>query len=380
MANEHSIENDARRPRESGHPIAGALFRILDRPGPTLAAALVVSLGAHLILAALPAPPLAAPAAPVLLSATITEMPPPPAPPPAKPPPKHRAPTPKAKPPAPVIAVPAPQPDAPIPPVAAEAWPIPEDDVAAANAESPPAREAQAPPAEALPPVAEAPPPVLPQPRRIPPRIELVYRGFLGTQGFFIGDAVYRLEHEGERYTITTVAQARGLAALFIRGEGHLESTGTITPAGLQPDLYTAERTSDGRHEAAMFDWSRATVFLHDHKTAPLALPTFDPLAVLWQFYFLPPGDGETEFNVATTRRVYHAHFRRVGTETLSLPFREVETEVWERDAGDGNLSARVWLAPALHHVMVKMRLSNGRITGEALLDSIRVDETVAQQ
>jgi hypothetical protein len=29
---------------------------------------------------------------------------------------------------------------------------------------------------------------------------------------------------------------------------------------------------------------------------------------------------------------------------------------------------------------MVKMRLSNGRLTGEALLDSIRVDETVAQQ
>ena len=43
-------------------------------------------------------------------------------------------------------------------------------------------------------------------------------------------------------------------------------------------------------------------------------------------------------------------------------------------------LAARVWLAPSLHHVMVKMRLSNGRLTGEALLDSIRVDETVAQQ
>jgi hypothetical protein len=29
---------------------------------------------------------------------------------------------------------------------------------------------------------------------------------------------------------------------------------------------------------------------------------------------------------------------------------------------------------------MVKIRLSNGRITGEALLDSIRVDDTVAQR
>ena len=57
-----------------------------------------------------------------------------------------------------------------------------------------------------------------------------------------------------------------------------------------------------------------------------------------------------------------------------------VAPQVWERIGGDGNLTARVWLAPSLHHVMVKMRLSNGRITGEALLDSIRVDETVAQR
>ncbi|TMH54506.1 MAG: DUF3108 domain-containing protein [Betaproteobacteria bacterium] len=207
-----------------------------------------------------------------------------------------------------------------------------------------------------------------------------VYRGFLGTRGFFIGDAVYRLEHSDNQYSITTVGQARGLAALFFRGEGRLSSTGTITSAGLQPNLYTAERTSDGRHEVATFDWETGVVLLNDNKTAALELPTFDPLAVLWQFYFAPPEQEEAEFNVATTRRVYHSRFRRVGVETVELPFGEVETQVWERTGGDGNLTARVWLAPSLHHVMVKMRLSNGRITGEALLDSIRVDETVAQR
>lgn len=338
-----------------------------------LAAAAAASVLIHLVVAALPGPSVRAPEAPPMLSATITEMPPPPAPEPA--PPKKRTVKPKPTPSAPVVALARPAPQ--LSPLDPDAWPIRDDELAATQAD---ALAALAAAAAAPPPVAEAPPPVLALPRPIPPRIELVYRGFLGTQGFFIGDAVYRLEHEGERYTITTVAQARGLAALFIRGEGHLESIGTITPAGLQPDLYTAERTSDGRHEAAMFDWTAATVFLHDHKTAPLALPTFDPLAVLWQFYFLPPGDDQTEFSVATTRRVYRAHFRRVGTESIALPFATVETEVWERDGGDGNLTARVWLAPSLHHVMVKMRLSNGRITGEALLDSIRVDDVVARR
>jgi len=54
--------------------------------------------------------------------------------------------------------------------------------------------------------------------------------------------------------------------------------------------------------------------------------------------------------------------------------------ELWERSGGDGHMTARVWLAPSLHNVMVKMRMTIGRITGEALLDSIRVDETVAQR
>jgi hypothetical protein len=217
-------------------------------------------------------------------------------------------------------------------------------------------------------------------PRQLPPRIELVYRGFLGTQGFFIGDAVYRLEHGDNRYSITTIGQARGLAALFLRGQGRLTSSGTITSAGLQPDLYTAERSSDGRHEAATFDWESGIVLLNGDKTAGLELPTFDPLAVLWQFYFAPPDRDEAEFNVATTRRVYHSRFHRTGVESIKLSFGEFDAEVWERTAGDGNITARVWLAPSLHHVMVKMRLSNGRLTGEALLDSIRVDETVAQQ
>jgi hypothetical protein len=334
-------------------------------PRGVLGAALVASLVAHLIVAALPQPPAVAPEPLPMLSATITEMPPPPAPVAKRATPKRK---PKPPPAAPVIAAPSSEPA----PQTADATvqPQPEPAPEAAPVVAPaPTEEAVA--------VAANDASATPQ---LPPRIELVYRGFLGTRGFFIGDAVYRLEHSDNQYSITTVGQARGLAALFFRGEGRLSSTGTITSSGLQPNLYSAERTSDGRHEVATFDWETGVVLLNDNKTAALELPTFDPLAVLWQFYFAPPEQKEAEFNVATTRRVYHSRFRRVGVETVELPFGDVETQVWERTGGDGNLSARVWLAPSLHHVMVKMRLSNGRITGEALLDSIRVDETVAQQ
>ena len=338
----------------------------LTRPGQVLAAALLASLLVHL-LGGKPAGAVCArrEAPPPSLAATLTQMPPPP-------PPDRQA--------------------------------RRRQDASCAGATERPGRRPdtallicrkrqRAPPRRARP-VPSLPPSCPRQPRRrsqrvapdpaaprpLPPRIELVYRGFLGTQGFFIGDAVYRLEHAANQYRITTVGQARGLAALFLRGQGRLTSTGTITREGLQPNLYTAERTSDGHHEAANFDWETGVVLLNDSKTAGLELPTFDPLTVLWQFYFTPPEQDDAEFNVATTRRVYHNRFHRVATETVKLSFGDFEAQVWERTGGDGNVSARVWLAPSLHNVMVKLRLSNGRITGEALLDSIRVDETVAQQ
>jgi Protein of unknown function (DUF3108) len=327
-----------------------------------LGGALLASLLAHLLVASLPEQSAPTPAPVPLLAVRLTTMPPPPVP-------ALKPVAPRRKP-AVALASAAMT-------VLAEIPEMPGVDSALATPE--PAAEVPLPPEpteETLPPAAPDPA----SPRPLPPRIELVYRGFLGTRGFFIGDAVYRLEHAANQYRITTVGEARGLAALFLRGQGRLTSTGTITAAGLQPDRYTAERTSDGHHEAATFDWETGVVLLNDSKTAGLELPTFDPLTVLWQFYFAPPEQDDAEFDVATTRGVYHNRFHRVGTETIKLSFGEVEAQVWERTGGGGSATARVWLAPSLHDVMVKMRMTIGRITGEALLDSIRVDETVAQQ
>src|SRR5208283_2374983 len=215
-----------------------------SRPWRVLLGALVASLLAHLLVANLPQPsaPAAAPEPP--LAVTLTAMPPPPV---AAV--KHVAA--KRRPKAAAVA------QSPEPALSAS------DSTQVAVAA--PGSAAQEPPAPA--PTEETLPPAAPDaasPEPLPPRIELVYRGFLGTQGFFIGDAVYRLEHADNQYRITTVGEARGLAALFLRGQGRLTSTGTITAAGLQPERYTAERTSDGRHEVATFDWETGVVLLND--------------------------------------------------------------------------------------------------------------------
>lgn len=335
------------------------------RPRSVLALAVIASALVHLALTQWPVsapgeieslPPLAA---------TIAELPPPP------PPVATRSPAkPKRHPPARTA------PAAPAP-IAAETPPAPYAEAEPAPPALPAPAAAELPldePAVALP----AEPPV--PPRQLPPRIDLAYRAFLGTRGFFIGEAVYRLEHEANQYKISTVAEARGLAALLFHGQARARSEGAITNAGLQPNSYSIERTSNYRRESATFDWETGMVLLNDDKALPLELPTFDPLVVLWQFYFAPPEQDETHFNIATTRRIYHYSFRRVGSETLTLPFGDIETQVWRRQSGDGSIDAQVWLAPSLHFVTVKLRLSNDRATVEALLDSIRVDDSVAQQ
>src|SRR6185369_13080289 len=338
-----------------------ASFASFDpRPGSrVLAVAALASLAVHIVLlqSTIRLPDRIEESPPLL--ATITEMPPPPAPvathSPVKP--KHRR---------VVRAAPAAPVETPAPEVVAAATPVPE-----------PVRE---PEPVAPPPLEEAIPaaPSLAPPRELPPRIDLAYRAFLGTRGFLIGDAVYRLEHSGSQYRISTVGEARGLAALLFPGEARAKSEGAITADGLQPTSYSVERIN--RREAASFDWESGMVQLNGDQSAPLELPTFDPLVVLWQFYFSPPAQDQIEFNIATTRRIYHVTFRRIGTEKITLPFGDFDTEIWKRVDADSTVQAQVWLAPSLRYVAVKLRLSNARATVEGLLDSIRVDDTVAQQ
>jgi len=293
-----------------------------------------------------------------VLSATLTEMP--------APPPLAAAPAakPRAK---PRRAAPAPSPPAP------EA---PETTASVASSDTPePAPVVEAPPAAPpAPPV--APPIATPPVKTLPPRLELEYKLFLGTQGFVIGAATYRFEHTGNEYRIATVAEARGIVALILRGRGKIESRGLITPTGLQPLEFAVERGSSDRREVTRFDWESGVATLHEDKMVALEASTFDPMTAMWQAYFTPPETSQQNVNLVTTRRVLNYNVERDGTETIAWPNGDIETERWRVDSEDGRTHAYFWLAPQMHYVMVKMRVSQtARGTVEALLDAIRVDE-----
>jgi hypothetical protein len=339
------------------------------RVRPVLAVAFAASIALHVLLSFVPedvdAEPESAP-----LTATITELPPPPvaAPAPAPSAPKP-APPPRRKvapdmPPAPVAQAPVePQPAQP-PPASPPA--------AAPAASEPPA--AETPPVLAED-VAQGPPPVAK--KTLPPRVDLAYRVFYGSQGFLIGSATYRFEHAENRYRIATVGEARGLAALLFRGRGRMESRGVITGSGLQPHEFVVDKFNRRGVERAEFDWETGIATLHGDQTVSLELPTFDILTLIWQFYFQPPETGSQTFALATTRRLNRVTVSRQREETIEWGSGPIPTEVWHRTSNDGRTDAYVWLAPSLRWLPVKMRVVNTtRGTVEAVLDRIRVDET----
>ncbi len=324
---------------------------------PSLWIALALSILIHVAWSLWPIEPPKSPDD-VVLSATLTEMPAPPTPAPQS---TSAKPRPKPKRVVPVAPLPAPETGATIGGETLEPEIVPDPALAfdKALAEITP---------DALTPIAPA--------KTLPPRLDLAYKVFLGTQGFLIGEATYRFEHHGKSYRIATVAQARGLAALFIHGKGKVESSGIITPSGLQPQEFAVERGSSDKREVAHFDWDAGVVTLHDNTTLPLEAPSFDPMTLMWQAYFTPPESSVQVLNVVTTRRIATYTVAREGTEKITWPQGEIETERWHRKSDDGRIDAYFWLAPQMHYVLVKMRVSQtSRGTLEALLDTIRVDE-----
>jgi hypothetical protein len=352
------------------------------RVRPALVVALVASIALHVAWSLWPVTFNATPPPPPLTIA-LREMPPPPAPPPPPPPVSVTEPTPPpaAKPPvAPRRVKPrlahrhhlasTPAPGAVVVPAP------PEDEVAAeAPANSAPAHEAPAatpppPPVVIGPPANHAKPPAA-----LPPRLDLAYKVYFGTQGFMIGAATYRFEHHDDHYRVSTVAEPKGFAALFVHGRGLLESRGAITPTGLRPYELAIERGTSDKRETAYFNWDAGNVVLNDGSVVPFEPPAYDPLTILWQSYFSPPKGDEQHFTLVTPRRVQRYTFKLQAEEPLPWQDGEVMTQRWHQVSDDGKAEAWFWLAPSMHYVPVKMRIARtSRGTVEARLAAIRTD------
>jgi hypothetical protein len=228
----------------------------------------------------------------------------------------------------------------------------------------PPPTVAAAEPSAPVAPVADEP--LLPPPPvvTVPKRIDLVGTLYLGEQNFMVGTGGFSLRHDGNRYEISVLGRAKGLARLLLMGEFSGVSRGAITPEGLQPSEYIEERGRSDRRESATLDWEAGVIRLKDDKVVPIEPPVLDRLSVIMQFYYKPPTADEMSTRVAGTRYVDTYTFKRRGDEAIELPTGIVTTQVWRVDYDDGSPRVELWMSPEYNWLPLKVRLYTRKENG----------------
>lgn len=216
----------------------------------------------------------------------------------------------------------------------------------------PPTRAAEAP---AAPPVTPSESKPRGEARPLPERLALVYHVRSGGEsGFNLGQATYAWQVSGERYSLTSVAEATGLASLFMNGRIEQKSEGRIGPAGLMPEQFSMAR-GQKRLDVARFDWSgkrlilaKGEELLRDNAQDLLSFPFHLAMTVAEgaEGWILPVTNG---------RKLKGYRFAIAGRESVEVGRERLDAvHVQGTRAFEGTLD--VWLAPGRHWLPVRIR------------------------
>ncbi|MDD5331145.1 MAG: DUF3108 domain-containing protein [Sulfuricella sp.] len=207
-------------------------------------------------------------------------------------------------------------------------------------------------PAEPEAETAETPAPAMPQ------RVTIKFTVFKGLHGLNVGRAEQSWQLDGERYTITSVAQATGLFSLFASGRHIQESHGEIVRAGLKPSSFRAERGQGAdKTDTARFDWNAMTLTLAsggDSRTLKLEEGTQDLLSMMYQLAFAPPQQSSVRMRITNGRKL-DSYSYWVVEEALDTRMGRLNTLHLGKQREDGDKDTEIWLAADYHYLPVKI-------------------------
>ncbi|MDZ7585320.1 MAG: DUF3108 domain-containing protein [Thiobacillus sp.] len=269
--------------------------------------------------------------------------------------------------PAPPVAAPRPSVKPPVPPSRPKPAPLPEpvenvaeaampevaaDVAVAAPPDELPVEMPGLEPEPASPPAAEAGP-AAPPLNPLPPRLDL---RFQVRYGLARGEQTLVWVNEGDRYTITSVAGATGLAGVFYRGRFVQTSRGRIAPGGLVPEEFWDQRGD--KRSSARFDAAKGTLTLDPAKGAPrhFAYPgaVQDALSLFFQLALTAPPDGQLAYTVFNGKRLRDYTYEVRGETRLETALGPLRTLHLARMA-DGDGRFEIWLAIDRHYLPVRV-------------------------
>ena len=255
---------------------------------------------------------------------------------------------------------------APSPPVAAEPRPEPR----------PVAKKSQPTPAESIAPEAVAPtPPAEPTPpaaltpasTSAPAPVELSWphQGrirFTVTRGereqtTLVGQSTHTWRHDDASYTLQTLTETVGLAALFRPAKVVQTSEGTLGAEGLAPTEFRVERM-DRSAERARFDRDamKVTLFAGERvrREAPLAAGSQDILSQIYQIGLAR--SARVDLMIATGKNYGRYAYEAVGEEKIATRFGELRTWHVKAAGMPGEQSMELWLAADYRNLPVRIR------------------------
>lgn len=223
-------------------------------------------------------------------------------------------------------------------------------------AAEPVAVEAAAPVSESAGTPAEVAPPAL---NPLPPRLDIQYAVRYGLAS---GHQSLLWLRDGERYTLTSVARAAGLAGVFYRGEFVQTSTGRITPLGLQPENFRDQRGDKTSH--AQFDHAASQIHLQPAQGEPRAFSytgsAQDALSLFFQLALTAPPPKQTSYAVFNGKKLRTYHYEVRGEVSLETALGTLRTLHLVR-LGREDERFEAWLAIDRHYLPVQVVRSDDK-------------------
>jgi hypothetical protein len=194
----------------------------------------------------------------------------------------------------------------------------------------------------------------------LPARLSVTYSL---TSALADGRAVYEWSRDGERYEITSEAEAVGFFTLFLEGRIRQESRGTVTDEGLRPERFVEHRPN-ADDEGVEFDWAGKQVTFQrgsSKRTEAITGNSIDWLSMIFQLAHVPPAGETFELHVFTQRRFYEFQLKILGVEEIEIPIGKVRALHLRHENPEDQEVVDVWLGVDQHNLPVKLRFPVAR-------------------